>query len=344
MSRILPLLGNTGNRRVLSEWLTHHTDHEVLDVDEDEPLARPVDLCIIDGPALEDVREELRAYREQQRPEFVPVLLLVPRAHADRLEETVWNYVDDIIWTSGSERFDSLDTFEFEGRMRSLLRTREMSRELKQNQERLKVLHRVLRHNVRNSLNVIRGNAEVIEESGGPDAAARIIKQSDRLLNHAEKAREIDTILEDGSEHRIDLGRHVEQTAERYRQKYPAAEITLDVQTDVRVTAIDGITQAFGELIDNAIVHDSRDSPEVTVRVAGRDGCGAVVIADTGPAISDKDRRILSGDRDPTAVDHGQGVGLWLVVWAVRRADGTIEYERRESGGNRITVLLPEAE
>lgn len=71
---------------------------------------------------------------------------------------------------------------------------------------------------------------------------------------------------------------------------------------------------------------------------------GAVTVADTGPAISDQDRRILSGDQDPTAVDHGQGVGLWLVVWAVRRANGTVEYEQRESGGKQITVQLPEAE
>lgn len=180
MSQILPLLGNAGNRQLLSEWLTHHTDPEILDINVDDPLSPSFDLCIVDGPALEKFRHDLQEYREQRHPEFVPVLLLVHRRYADRLDETVWDSVDDIIWTSGSERFDSLDTFEFKGRIRSLLRTRKMSQDLKENQERLKVLHRVLRHNVRNSLNVIRGNAEVIEESGDTEVAERIIGRTDR--------------------------------------------------------------------------------------------------------------------------------------------------------------------
>lgn len=147
-----------GNRRLLSEWLIQNTDHEVLALEEiktGDPLSVQFDLCIVDPHAVAEYRNALKAHRECARPEYVPVLLLVPRNHADSLTAEVWEYVDDIIWTSGGRQMDSLYTFELEGRIKSLLRVRTLSRSLVESQQQLKVTNRVLRHNLRNSLNVI---------------------------------------------------------------------------------------------------------------------------------------------------------------------------------------------
>lgn len=344
MSQILLLLENKGNRQLLQEWITRQTKYDVRVPEEDDAFGESFDLCIVDGQGFEAFRDELDAHREAYHPEFVPVLLLVPHEYGDQLVESVWTHVDDIIWTSGVSGFDSLDTFEFQGRIRSLLRIREMSRTVKENQEQLKVVQRVLRHNVRNSLNTIRGNATLIEEAGEVDRAKRIIQQSDRLLNHAEKARKVNEILETNEQLEVCLGTHVKQVVERQREDHSASDILFHTDANPRVTAIHGAFEAIGELIENAIIHNPSDHPDVTVRVTVDERWGMVSVADTGPEIPAQDHRILTGDQEPTAVDHGQGVGLWLVAWTIRRAKGTIDYERRKDGGNRVTIRLPTAE
>lgn len=341
MSRILPLLQTEGNRRLLRKWLTQSTTYDVVDVDEENPLSTPFDLCVVDGPALGEYRDALKGHREQAAPEFLPVLLLVPREYSDRLTDDVWDYVDDIIWTSGGNQLDSVDTFELEGRLRALLRARSMSETLVENQQRLKVLHRLLRHNIRNSLTVIQGRAEAISTPEENTNVEQILKKSTRLLRHSEKAQDIDEILEKNTEQEIDLGNQVQQIVGRYRDEHPAAEISLDVQASVEVTAIVGIRRAIEELIQNAVRHDPSETPQIRVRVSHENECGVVTVEDSGPTLQEQDRRVLRGDLDPTALNHGSGIGLWLVVWTVRRSNGQITYQTRKTNGNRIVLRLP---
>jgi len=44
---------------------------------------------------------------------------------------------------------------------------------------------------------------------------------------------------------------------------------------------------------------------------------------------------------DETKLQHGQGIGLWLVYWCVRKLDGSIAFEYDD--GNVLTVTLPRA-
>lgn len=343
MSRILPLVQNEGNRRLLEKWLTENTAYDVV-VDETDPLSASFDLCIVDGPALGTHRSALEAHRDRVEPEFIPVLLLVPREHSDRLTDDVWEYVDDIIWTSGSEQFGSLDTFEFEGRLRALLRARSMSETLVENQQRLKVLHRLLRHNIRNSLTVIYGAAMSIGDPAENELVSQVLRQARQLLDHSEKAQDIDEILDQRTHHEIDIGTETRRLVELYRDEYQAAEITFEVQSPAAVTAIPGIIRAIEELVHNAIRHGSSDNPEIHVRVSREGDTGIVAVEDSGPPIPEQDRRVLRGNLDPTALDHGSGLGLWLVVWTVRRSNGVARYQQREAGGNRIELRLPAVE
>jgi signal transduction histidine kinase len=269
------------------------------------------------------------------------VLLLVPSEHSRRLNDTVWDYVDDIIWTSVGEQNDSLDTFEFTGRVRSLLRARSMSQTVIEDQQRLKVLHRVLRHNLRNSLNIVRGSAKSID---GPDAADhvnRIVRETNRLLGHSEKAQDIEQILERSTEQHIDLAGRVQQAIDSYGEEFPDAEISIDVRSSVRVTSVVGITRTIEEIIHNSLIHAVSETPSVAITVEQVDGFGVMTVEDSNPTISEQDRQVLRGDLEPTALDHGSGVGLWLVVWTVRQSNGQVRYHALETGGNRIQIRLP---
>lgn len=64
-------------------------------------------------------------------------------------------------------------------------------------------------------------------------------------------------------------------------------------------------------------------------------------VADKGPGIGPDERAvILSGEETP--LQHGSGVGLWLVKWVVRNVGGTLSFG--DGPGTTVEIELPLAE
>jgi hypothetical protein len=42
-----------------------------------------------------------------------------------------------------------------------------------------------------------------------------------------------------------------------------------------------------------------------------------------------------------TGLEHGSGLGLWLVVWATRKMGGTVSFGQAPQGGCEVTVRVP---
>jgi signal transduction histidine kinase len=99
-----------------------------------------------------------------------------------------------------------------------------------------------------------------------------------------------------------------------------------------------GVVEA---LLDADVVLVAPSNPVVSIDRRQANGYAEVVIEDDNPEIGDGDRRVLTGNVETTALDHGSGVGLWLVRWFVERSYGRIEYESPGEKGNRIRVKLP---
>jgi PAS domain S-box-containing protein len=234
--------------------------------------------------------------------------------------------------------------------------------------EQLEVLDRVLRHNLRNDLNLIRGRAEMIDvaitdedsladedslvNEGGlangktiQQSAAQIVEASDDLLATTEKERAITEILtEDPRRRELDLGELIEHVARDASERYPDADITFDCPETVIVNATARLEEALEEIVDNAVVHN--DSPTPTVEIEGRvtDGTARIRVADDGPEISEDDQKMLLGTGHRTVTRHGSGLGLWLIRLVVTRCGGRVEYDRRDPRGNVVTVELQRRE
>ncbi|MFC6753700.1 sensor histidine kinase, partial [Halorubrum tibetense] len=72
--------------------------------------------------------------------------------------------------------------------------------DLEERTRQLHVLDNILRHNIRNELNVIHGRGEQLQKNleGEPKAAAgTIVDRAETLLTTSEKSREITTVLSD---------------------------------------------------------------------------------------------------------------------------------------------------
>ena len=131
---------------------------------------------------------------------------------------------------------------------------------------------RVLRHNFRNNLNVVRGHATELEEEADADIAERaatIRREADLLLSLGENARYLYEVLrtEPDDISTVDLVSAVESAVASVGEHFPAARIerTLPEQAPVRAHHV--IEQAVAELVESAIAEAADESPTVRVSV-----------------------------------------------------------------------------
>jgi signal transduction histidine kinase len=68
----------------------------------------------------------------------------------------------------------------------------------------------------------------------------------------------------------------------------------------------------------------------------------AITVTDDGPGIpADEIEVIQSGTQDK--LNHGSGLGLWLINWVVDRSGGDLMFDINGMGGTTATVTLKRA-
>jgi signal transduction histidine kinase len=211
-------------------------------------------------------------------------------------------------------------------------------------EQRLAVLNRILRHNVRNRLDVVLANADRIDDD---TLRTDIRDNAAELVELGKKAREAERLMENrtASPEPVDLVAIGRDIVEQYRTADSESELTLTCPDELSICSYPAIIRRLlSELVDNAISHNTESTPcvEVTVRSCD-DSTAEIVVADNGPGIPDRERAVLT-DGTETQLKHGRGIGLWTVKWAVTQLGGDIVFGENDPDGSIVTVRLPDVE
>ncbi len=213
-------------------------------------------------------------------------------------------------------------------------------------EQKLDVLSRVLRHNMRNRLNLIFGHASVLQDADDDTyrrAGEQIESAADELMALGEKARTAQTEVGfNPSEHnRTDLTELLQHLAVQFRREYPDATITLDLPPEMVVNTPKSYRLAVSELVENAVEHNPSENPTVWIRIENYETEVLTIIDDECPPIPENDRRAINEGKE-TPLVHSLGIGLWLANWVADTVGGELELSRREGGsGNRAVIILP---
>ncbi|SDJ51650.1 PAS domain S-box-containing protein [Halovenus aranensis] len=221
--------------------------------------------------------------------------------------------------------------------------------ELKAREQRLEVMNRVIRHNLRNDLNVVTGNISLLlselESEEGIAHAERAQAKIEDLLDLSEKARLANRIVEttnDDEKHtEASLSAVVDAVVTDLDDQYPDATLQATVEESTPVPE-GPLEICLRELVTNAIVHDE-DSPEVTVSArasATHEGMVEVDIADNGPGIPKVERQTLERGHE-TDLEHSSSLGLWLVHWVVTFLGGELRIVDAAEDGSTVRILVP---
>lgn len=214
--------------------------------------------------------------------------------------------------------------------------------------QRLEVMNRVLRHDIRNDINLILAHAQALSE--GDDQAAHRVERIKEIafdvVSLSDRARTFERTLGGEVEReRVDLVPVVESLLDSVRGEYPDVAIETDLPSTAPVYADPLIESAVKNLVENAIEHNDRDDRWVSVGVDPRDDGGWVVleVADNGPGIPPDERQVIERGRE-TQVQHSSGLGLWLINWIITESGGEVAFAERDPRGTRVTIRLRNAD
>ncbi|PSP97077.1 histidine kinase, partial [Halobacteriales archaeon QS_1_68_44] len=202
------------------------------------------------------------------------------------------------------------------------------------------VLNRVLRHNLRNDMNVVAGLSESIAAAADDELAthAETVAETARdLVAVSEKAKAAETALRDDPAPRpLDVVEVVEETVSELREAHPAATLRCELPAAQQAIATDRLEMVLVELVENAI---TAGGSQVTVAVVPPDDDGRVTVEvrDDGPGLPAMEARVLK-QASESPVDHGSSFGLWMVNWLVTEMGGEVDVAAEDE--TTVTIAL----
>lgn len=202
--------------------------------------------------------------------------------------------------------------------------------------QRREVINRVLRHNLRNSMEVIMGYTNLAREQCECESDApfdKIESISQRLLSLGEQMRTIDSRLNSPNYRfrRVNLREVIDRAVADAHTANPA--VTFRVSVDEHLIAGNSLVEtAVEELIENAIEHSDKSPEEIviTIETAENEATNEVTlrILDNGVGIPKSETNAISEGTE-SKLNHGSGLGLWLVKWISDSVHATFDIRQR---------------
>jgi PAS domain S-box-containing protein len=234
---------------------------------------------------------------------------------------------------------------------REITRRKEYEQRLEEQRDNLDTLNRVLRHDIRNDLQLVTAYAEMLIEDdetlNEEDEKRR--RYAESVLDGANHAVELtktagemaDVMLaSDETRQAVDLRTTLEKELDDVRSAYSAAVVTAETVPAVSVLADEMLGSVFRNLLKNAVQHNDKELPEVRVSASEHGETVTVRIADNGPGIPEERRESIFGKGETGLGSEGTGLGLYLVESLVDGYGGDVWIEDNDPEGAVFVVEL----
>ncbi|WP_161973191.1 PAS domain-containing sensor histidine kinase [Halostella litorea] len=250
------------------------------------------------------------------------------------------------VWAYGEPIREDGEVVNVGGFVRDITEQRRRRQEQERKREKLEMLNQVVRHDLRNEMQIVRGRTELLEDhvdDGGEEHLDDIRLSVQEAIGLTTTARDLTkTMLEDGPEHRpVSVPNVVRSAVETVRTRHDGVAITIyGIGQEARVNADDMLESVFHNLLQNAVIHNDADMPEIEVRVEVDEDV-VVRVADNGPSVPDARKDVIFGRGEKGLESPGTGLGLYLARTLVEGYDGEIWVADDQPEGSVFTVALP---
>ena len=300
---------------------------------------READLLANDAE-IESFRADDRAVIDSGEPRYIPEETATTHDGETRILET----------TKIPYRQPDRDEPAVLGYSRDITERTRYERQLETQLENLEVLNQVVRHDIRNDLQLVSAYADILDGTLDDRAQGHldIIKRSaENAVELTTTARDLTkTMLQSDADLRaVSLETRLGEQIERLLAAQPSVSVTTDgTIPSVDVVADDLLEAVFRNVLKNAVQHNDTDHPKIAIAASADADHVTIRIADNGPGIPDERKERVFGRGEQGLESAGTGIGLYLVDTLVERYGGSVRIEDNTPRGAVVVLTLPTAD
>lgn len=214
--------------------------------------------------------------------------------------------------------------------------------------ETLALLTRLLSHDIRNDLTVVKGYADLLTDHVDAEGHDHVEIIRERMTEIESLLETTSTLVKSFDEERdfdeVDLSSVLRTEVRTLKVDNPAITIEVDIPSGLVVKADSLVDQLFTNLLQNAVNHNEVDDLTVRVTAERVDDEVLVTVDDNGRGLPPEIRESCFdlGEQGPDS--DGDGIGLYLVSRLAVVYDGSVTVDESPTGGARFQVSLPAAQ
>lgn len=202
--------------------------------------------------------------------------------------------------------------------------------------ETLKLLNKIMRHDIANNLTVTLMSLELIDTENNKlkDKAIRSIYKSIELI---EKMRELENAISSGGETKsYNLKVIIENTIKEYR------DTKFNINGNCNVIGDNALASVIDNIVRNAIVHGKTDRIRFDISEEGKN-C-ILKISDYGKGIPEGIKHRIFDEGFSYGDQLSSGLGLFIVKKTIERYGGKIYFEDNKPKGTVFVITLMKAD
>lgn len=212
------------------------------------------------------------------------------------------------------------------------------------------VLNRILRHDLRNDLNVATGCLESARARIDDEETLELIETAEaalgRVNTESDRAHDLVDHLQGSSEAEnrpVRLDYALEEALIDATRSFEGVRFSSSAVPSLRVVADHLLAPVFTAILENTVEQSGRERPAVEVAVEEREASVLVTVADVGPegAVGREDRTL---DREGAELHQGSGIGLFFADSVIESYGGEIRVGTGPDGATIVEVRLRTAE
>lgn len=217
----------------------------------------------------------------------------------------------------------------------------------KRAEEREEFLHSLLRHDIRNRIQVIQGFVEVLDDLDLPGEVEKYVTKLKDGVEEAsqtiEKIRSLRRIGEEPKIEEVSVGSVIDEVIEGNQDRISESGIELVYEGfDRPVRGGPLLKELFSNLVENSVRHSNCDKIRVGFE-ENEEEC-VVTVEDDGKGIPDEEKEDVFDRGFKSEESPGSGLGMHLVREIVENYEGSIEVKDSGLGGARFDVHLKRAD
>ncbi len=260
----------------------------------------------------------------------------------------------DIVWeTKLSPVILDGEVAEIVGIARDITERKKQEKILREKTDQLDILNRIVRHDIRNDMNLIDLYLENLLEECKDNKDQKVISDLEKIEDRSHHVTELTKISRDLAEtittekepkiKDIDLNHFLEDEIITLENSFLNVDIKIkDSIPDIDVRANEMLSSVFRNILFNAIQHNGKEKPKIEISIEQKTDSVIISFADNGPGIHDELKKTVFG-REKSMDSTGTGIGLYLVHQLVKNYNGEVWIEDNKPEGCIFKIKIHKA-